>query len=65
MGLAAIDAGLVGSEATTEVFELVVELGDRILQIAFRDSFHPDEQALELGATALVASLECLALPVG
>jgi hypothetical protein len=38
--------------------DLLVELGDRILEVAFRSPGPPDRQTIELGAIALTAFAE-------
>lgn len=50
--------GLVRRDTPVEVFDLVTELGDRILEVAFRDPRRPDRKALELGLVALSAFVE-------
>jgi AcrR family transcriptional regulator len=54
-------AGLIGPQVPESAFVLVVELGDRILDLAFRDRRRADREALEHGREALVAYLERLA----
>jgi AcrR family transcriptional regulator len=46
---------LVPEQTPLAVFDLLVELGDRILEVAFRSPGPPDRQTIELGATALTA----------
>ncbi|MFN8173771.1 MAG: TetR/AcrR family transcriptional regulator [Solirubrobacteraceae bacterium] len=50
--------GLVRTDTPVEVFDLVTELGDRILEVAFRDPREPDRKVLELGVAALSAFVE-------
>ena len=52
-----IDHQLIDDSTPPAVFELIVELGDRILELAFRDSPHPNLETLELGHQALTAIL--------
>jgi AcrR family transcriptional regulator len=49
---------LVPEQTPSAVFDLLVELGDRILEVAFRSPDPPDRQTIELGATALTAFAE-------
>lgn len=53
-----IARGLVRRDTPVEVFDLVTELGDRILEVAFRDPREPDRKVLELGVAALSAFVE-------
>lgn len=48
---------LLDGEVSTAGFDLLVELGDRVLQVAFRGGAEPDREVLELGRTALAASV--------
>jgi AcrR family transcriptional regulator len=65
MGTALIGAGLISPETDSRVLLLVVELGDRILDVAFRGSSTHDPVIIELGRTALKAyALEALASAV-
>lgn len=50
--------GLVRPDTPVEVFDLVTELGDRVLEVAFRDPRRPDRTVLELGLAALSAFVE-------
>ena len=52
-----INHQLIDDTTPPAVFELLVELGDRILELAFRDSPQPDPEILELGRQALSAFL--------
>lgn len=52
-----IDLGAVPAKADPLVFEMLFELGDRILDRAFRDSVTADRRVIELGRTALTAYL--------
>ena len=54
-------AGLVGPDAPESAFVLLVELGDRVLDLAFRDQLHADRAVIEHGRDALCAYLERLA----
>jgi AcrR family transcriptional regulator len=61
MRTALIGAGLIPPETDSRVLLLVVELGDRILDVAFRGSSTHDPVIIELGRTALKAyALEAL-----
>jgi AcrR family transcriptional regulator len=65
MRSALIGAGLISPETDSRVLLLVVELGDRILDVAFRGSSTHDPVIIELGRTALKAyALEALASAV-
>ncbi len=50
---ALVAANLAPSDTDPRVLLLVVELGDRILDLAFRDRSDPDLMIIELGRTAL------------
>jgi len=52
---ALVAANLAPSDTDPRVLLLVVELGDRILDLAFRDRSDPDPMIIELGRTALNA----------
>ena len=52
-----IDHQLIDDSVPPAVFELLVELGDRVLELAFRDSPQPNPETLELGHQALTAIL--------
>jgi len=61
MRSALIGAGLISPETDSRVLLLVVELGDRILDVAFRGSSTHDPVIIQLGRTALKAyALEAL-----
>ena len=60
---ALIGAGLVEPDTPPDVFDMLVELGDRVLDVAFRDSPTADRRALDLGVAALTALLERWAIP--
>jgi AcrR family transcriptional regulator len=53
-----IDHQLLGDTTPPAVFKLAIELGDRILEAAFREPGPPSRETLELGKTALTAFLE-------
>jgi AcrR family transcriptional regulator len=55
MRTALIGAGLIPPETDSRVLLLVVELGDRILDVAFRGSSTPDPVMIQLGRMALKA----------
>ena len=50
---ALVAANLIPSDTDPRVLLMVVELGDRILDLAFRDRSDPDPMIIELGRTAL------------
>lgn len=52
---ALIDAGLIARDTDPRVWLLVVELGDRILDVAFRGGKRHDPAVIRLGRTALKA----------
>ena len=60
-GLAAA-AGLASPQADPQVFVMLVELGDRILDLAFRERRDPDPGVIRQGRIALTAYLAA-ALP--
>ena len=49
---------LVPEQTPLAAFDLLVELGDRILEVAFRSPGPPDRQTIELGSIALIAFAE-------
>ena len=49
---------LVPEQTPLAAFDLLVELGDRILEVAFRSPGPPDRQTIELGSIALAAFAE-------
>ena len=49
---------LVPEHSPPMFFDLLVELGDRILEVAFRSPGPPDRETIELGSTALIAFAE-------
>lgn len=53
----AIAAGLASQQADPLVFVMVVELGDRILDLAFRERRDPDPDVIRQGRVALTAYL--------
>jgi AcrR family transcriptional regulator len=53
-----ISHGLVREQTPLAVFGLLIELGDRILEAAFRSPGPPDRETIELGGIALSAFLE-------
>jgi AcrR family transcriptional regulator len=53
-----IGRGLIAADTPPAVSGLMTELGDRIMQLAFRDPAQPDAETLALGRIALVAFLE-------
>ena len=54
-------AGLIGPDAPESAFVLLVELGDRVLDLAFRERPNADRTVIEHGRDALSAYLERLA----
>lgn len=50
--------GLIAPDTPPAAFRLVTELGDRVLQLAFRDPGTIDAEALELGRVALIGFVE-------
>lgn len=57
-----IGHGLVAEDAPAEAFDLLIELGDRVLEVAFRDPRRVDRRAVELGTVALGAFAERFAV---
>ncbi len=55
---ALVEAGLVYPGVSEESFVLLVELGDRVLDLAFRETERADPQVIADGREALVACLE-------
>jgi len=53
-----IEAGIIDAGTPPEVFELAVELGDRVLELAFRQSLEADREVIERGRAAVVLFLE-------
>ena len=49
---------LVPEQTPLAAVDLLVELGDRILEVAFRSPGPPDRQTIELGGIALTAFAE-------
>lgn len=58
---ALVAAGLLPADVPEPAFVLLVELGDRVLELAFRDGPRADRGLVELGRAALRAYLERLA----
>jgi len=58
---ALLASGLVDSSVPESAFVLLVELGDRVLDLAFRERHHADRAMIEHGRDALCAYLERLA----
>lgn len=52
------DAGLITSDADIERGQFAVELGDRVLEWAFRDGFTPDQRVVDDGTEVLISYLE-------
>lgn len=50
--------GLIAADTPAAAFQLTTELGDRVMQMAFRDPGRVDTEALELGRAALVGFVE-------
>ena len=59
---ALLAAGLIDSSVPESAFVLLVELGDRVLDLAFRERRHADRTVIEHGRDALCAYLERLAV---
>lgn len=57
VGTLAKEHGFVREDTPPAAFEMLVELGDRVLQLAFRDGPEPDREVVELGCEALTAFL--------
>ncbi len=55
MRTALIGAGLISPKSDPRIFLLVVELGDRVLDVAFRGRSSPDPVMIQLGRIALKA----------
>lgn len=55
---ALVDAGVRIDDVPLKASVLLVELGDRVLELAFRDGATADREVIELGRTALFAYLE-------
>jgi AcrR family transcriptional regulator len=60
---ALIGAGLVDRATPEVIFDLLVELGDRILELAFREDDTADREVVEAGIVALTAFAERSARP--
>lgn len=58
---ALVAAGLLPADVPEPAFVLLVELGDRVLELAFREGPKADRALVELGRAALRAYLEQLA----
>ncbi|MGZ6831633.1 MAG: hypothetical protein ACXVGN_00475 [Mycobacteriaceae bacterium] len=52
------NAGFIAPDTDPRVLHLAVELGDRLLDLAYRSHVDLDEQTLTLGRIALVAYIE-------
>jgi len=61
--LALVEAGLIDPATPNVVFDLLVEYGDRTLEVAFRDSPHADPGVIDAGIDALTAFAERWAPP--
>jgi AcrR family transcriptional regulator len=59
----ALAAGLIAPQTDLLVFVMVVELGDRIMDLAFRERRDPDPDVLRQGRIALTAYLEAALRP--
>jgi AcrR family transcriptional regulator len=60
-----VDGGLLDASTAPDVLMLIVELGDRVLGVAFRDGVRADRGVIEEGCVALCAYLERLATTSG
>lgn len=58
-----VDHGLWPEETPPMAVDLLVELGDRVLELAFRNPGPPEREALELGRSALAAAAARWASP--
>jgi AcrR family transcriptional regulator len=56
-------SGLVAPSVSESALVLLVELGDRVLDLAFRDRPHADGEVIEHGRDALCAYLERISAP--
>lgn len=56
----AVAAGLAAPQAELAPFVMAVELGDRILGLAFRERRDPDPEVIRHGRTALTAYMEAV-----
>ena len=59
----AVAAGLAAPQTDLLVFVITVELGDRILDLAFRERRDPDPDVIRQGRTALTAYLAAALRP--
>jgi AcrR family transcriptional regulator len=59
-----VAAGLVDPSVSETAFVLLVELGDRVLELAFRDRPHADDEVVKHGRDALCSYLESISAPV-
>lgn len=50
--------GLIAPDTPPAAFTVVTELGDRVLQLGFRDPGRIDQEALELGRLALIGFIQ-------
>lgn len=57
-GTILVAAGVIDASTPHEVFELAVELGDRVLEVAFRGSLEADRAVIDRGRAAVVLFLE-------
>jgi AcrR family transcriptional regulator len=53
-----VAAGVVPEDSPREVALLAVEVGDRILELAYRGRLHPDRRVIAEGTEMLIAYLE-------
>ena len=59
----AVTAGLAAPQTDLLVFVMLVELGDRVLDVAFRERRDPDPDVIRHGRVALTAYLTAALLP--
>ena len=59
----AVAAGLVHPQADQLVFVMMVELGDRTLELAFRDRSDPDPEVVRQGGLAITSYLQAALTP--
>jgi hypothetical protein len=61
----AVSAGLLRPEVTLLIAEVAVELGDRVIEMAFANDLRGDEEIIREGTELLIGSLERYATPAG
>ncbi len=53
-----VDAGMIKADTAPGALDLLVELGDRVLEMAFREGPKADPEVIEMGRGALIACLQ-------